>query len=226
VSRELKGWARSRPLRVAFLIEDGEHAGLALDGIFADCYDRWGGRFSLIAPCFNSRIAPSYWAWLEAYDPDVVYSYVPLSSTDVLEIHERLSPAQYVFMSWGANRGSMCSVSNRPTGSRLSLRYPQSLGLRVIVPQPARARPSRSSTAGTRKSLRASSQDSFGTYYVSRASGIYRRTPRLLLLCSRLFSPETQADRRYGVPRDLNAIPSELAAFKEFAEGRAYKASH
>ncbi len=36
-----------------------------------------------------------------------------------------------------------------------------------------------------------------------------------------IVSPETQADRRYGVPRDLNAIPSELAAFKEFAEGRA-----
>ena len=35
--RELKGWARPRPLRVAFLLEDNEHADLALDGVFADC---------------------------------------------------------------------------------------------------------------------------------------------------------------------------------------------
>src|SRR5712691_11036011 len=95
--RELKGWARPRPLRVAFLIEEGEHASLALDGIFADCYSRWGGRFSLIAPCRNGRIAPSYWPWLEAYDPDIVYSYVPLTRADVLEVHERLSPAEYTF---------------------------------------------------------------------------------------------------------------------------------
>jgi hypothetical protein len=95
--RELKGWARPRPLRVAFLVEDGEHANLVLDGIFADCYDRWGGRFSLIAPCLDGRIAPSYWPWLEAYDPDIVYSYVSLSRADILEVHERLSPARYAF---------------------------------------------------------------------------------------------------------------------------------
>ena len=87
--RELKGWARPRPLRVAFLIEDGEHSSLALDGIFADCYSRWGGRFSLIAPCVNGRIAPSYWPWLEAYDPDIVYSYVPLTKADVQAFREK-----------------------------------------------------------------------------------------------------------------------------------------
>jgi hypothetical protein len=95
MARELQAWNRSRPLRVAFLVEDGQHAHLALDGIFADCYGRWGGRFSLIAPCINERIAPNYWPWLEAYDPDIVYSYVSLSPADVLEIHERLCPSQY-----------------------------------------------------------------------------------------------------------------------------------
>src|SRR5260370_32867382 len=101
MARELKGWARPRPLRVAFLVEDGEQAALALDGIFADCYDRWGGRFSLIVPCFNGQIVSSYWPWLEAYDPDIVYSYVPLSRTDVLQIHERLYPSQYTFHELG-----------------------------------------------------------------------------------------------------------------------------
>lgn len=97
MSLELKGWARPRPLRIAFLLEDGEHADLTLDGIFADCYDRWGGRFSLIVPCINGRIASGYWPWLETYDPDIVYSYVPLSKADILEVHERLSPSQYMF---------------------------------------------------------------------------------------------------------------------------------
>ena len=50
MSREFKGWARPRPLRVAFLVEEVGNASLILDGIFADYYDRWGGRFSLIAP--------------------------------------------------------------------------------------------------------------------------------------------------------------------------------
>src|SRR5260370_38532800 len=94
--RELKGWSRSRPLRVAFLVQDGDHANLTLDGIFADCYDRWGGRFSLIAPCVDGRIISSYWPWLETFDPDIVYSYVPLEKTDVLELHERLSLAEYI----------------------------------------------------------------------------------------------------------------------------------
>jgi hypothetical protein len=48
-------------------------------------------------PCFQGRITPSYWPWLEAYDPDIVYSYVPLTRTGVLEVHERLSPAEYTF---------------------------------------------------------------------------------------------------------------------------------
>jgi hypothetical protein len=94
---ELGGWCRARPPRVAFLIEDCERADIALDGIFADCYARWGGRFSLIVPCSEGRVAGSHWPWLEAFDPDIIYSYVPLSQADVLEIHERLFPSKYFF---------------------------------------------------------------------------------------------------------------------------------
>ena len=94
---DLTGSARPRPIRVAFLVEDGDHSDLILDGIFADCYSRWGGRFSLIAPCVGGRVSPTYWPWLEAFDPDVVYSFVPLSRKDVLELHERLYPGRYIF---------------------------------------------------------------------------------------------------------------------------------
>src|SRR5271166_1841693 len=94
---DLTGSARPRPIRIAFLVEDGDHSDLVLDGIFADCYSRWGGRFSLIAPCVGGRISPVYWPWLEAFDPDLVYSFVPLSRQDVLEVHERLYPGRYIF---------------------------------------------------------------------------------------------------------------------------------
>lgn len=66
---ERKGWSRSRPLRVAFLVQEGEHANLALDGIIADCYNRWGGRFSLIVPCANGQITPIA-HWLQAMKND------------------------------------------------------------------------------------------------------------------------------------------------------------
>ncbi len=101
MSRQLKGWVRSRPLRVAFLVQDGEHASTMLDGIFADCYSRWGGRFSLVVPCQGGKIPAAYWPWLETYDPDIVYSYIRLSDDDVLDLHERLSPADYMFHEMG-----------------------------------------------------------------------------------------------------------------------------
>jgi hypothetical protein len=221
VARELKGWARPRPLRVAFLIEDGEHPSLALDGVFADCYNRWGGRFSLIAPCLNGRIAPSYWPWLEAYDPDIVYSYLPLSRADVLEVHERLCPAQYAFHELGREPrldpyGFKPSYGFSPLSSlsaifRLARYTPAgSEGASVkIIDSWHTERPSRFLT------------DNFGTYHLSRGGGIYPSDAAAAASLLTIVTPEIQADRRYGVPRDLNAIPNEMAAFTEFVNGRA-----
>jgi hypothetical protein len=70
---ELSGWTRSRPARIAFLIEEDDHSASALDGIFADCCGRWGGRFSLIVPCEDRKISSGYWPWLERFGPDIVY---------------------------------------------------------------------------------------------------------------------------------------------------------
>lgn len=211
MTRDLKGWARPRPLRVAFLIEDGEHANLALDGIVADCYNRWGGRFSLIAPCLNGRIASSYWPWLEAYDPDIVYSYVPLSRPDVLEVHERLSPAQYAFHEREPKLGALdfkpsydgfAPLSSLSVIFRLARHSPAAV--KIIDSWPTE-RPSRFLT------------DNFGTYFQSRASSIYPpdAAPAANLLT--IVSPEI--DQRL-VPTDRAVIPTEMTAFSEFAEGR------
>ena len=64
-----------------------------LDAIFSDCYGRWGGRFNLIAPCENGEVRPAYLPWLEAYDPDIIYSYVDLSENALRLLHERLCPS-------------------------------------------------------------------------------------------------------------------------------------
>jgi len=58
-STELVGWSATKPIRVAFLVEPSEHSALVLDGIFADCYSRWGGRFSLVVPCLNGSVSIS-----------------------------------------------------------------------------------------------------------------------------------------------------------------------
>src|ERR1700730_12193900 len=222
MSRELNGWARPRPLRVAFLIEDGEHASLALDGVFADCYSRWGGRFSLIAPCLNGHIAPSYWPWLETYHPYIGYSYVPLSRADVLDVHERLSPAKYAFHKQGREPrldvfGFKPSYEFSPLHSLSTIfklaRYTPAAGNGA----PVKIIDSWWNTERTSRFL----TDNFGTYHLSRGSRIYPpdAAPAACLLT--IVSPEMQADRRYGVPRDLNTIPSEMAGFREFADRRA-----
>jgi len=91
------GSGKVRPIRVAFFVEAFEDAAPMLDAIFADCHSRWGGRFSLIVPCAAGQIVAGYWPWLEAFDPDIIYAYVKLDDNEILEIHERVAPADYVF---------------------------------------------------------------------------------------------------------------------------------
>ena len=67
----LKTYHRSRPVRVAFLVEEHADYAAMLDAIFADCHSRWGGRFNLVIPCENSEPIFGYEKWLYAYDPDV-----------------------------------------------------------------------------------------------------------------------------------------------------------
>lgn len=221
MTRELKGWARPRPLRIAFLVEDGIHADLILDGIFADCYDRWGGRFSLIVPCMNGRIATNYWPWLEAYDPDIVYSYVPLCKTDVLEVHERLSPSQYTFHKVGHEPrlhvfgykpsyrfSPLSSLSTIFKQARYSPRSDEGAPIRIIdswhTEQPTRFL-----------------TDNLGIYHHSHGGGIYPRDAATAASLLTIVSPDKMADRRFGVPPDLNTISDEIAALREFTEKRA-----
>ena len=67
-----------------------------LDSVFAECFGRWGGRFSLIVPCEGEEIRPAYLPWLEAFDADIIYSYVDLPELVVKWLRERLGAAFFL----------------------------------------------------------------------------------------------------------------------------------
>ena len=67
--------------------------------------------------------------------------------------------------------------------------------------------------------------DNFGTYHLCRGGGIYPADAATSASLLTIVSPEKQADRRYGVPPNLDAVPSEMAAFKRFSERGAISLS-
>lgn len=217
---ELEGWEKIRPVRVAFLVEPGEHAALVLDGVFADCYSRWGGRFSLIVPCANGRIVDDYWPWLATFDPDIVYSYVDLVAHAVLEIHERLVPADYIRHRLGDSprldvfgfrpQYHFAALSSLSTVFRVGRHSPSANGPKIkIVDSWHTERPTRFLT------------DNLGTYHTSTATGMYPNDARSTAGLLTIVSEEYFHDRKYGVPRDLNRVATERLALAEFAARRA-----
>ncbi|MFG1420514.1 hypothetical protein [Roseixanthobacter liquoris] len=221
MARELRGWARPRPIRIAFLIQEGEYAAVTLDAIFADCYSRWGGRFSLVVPCIDGRISQVYWPWLETFDPDLIYSYVSLSREDIIELHERLCPAKYTFHGTGGDH------PDDPSSYRPSYESKPLSSLSTIF-RSARYTRVRGEGAAVQiidswhtESATRFLTDNFGTYRSSQGSGMFPSDATGIASLLTIVSPEAQADRHQGVPRDLNAIPNEMAAFVAFAEGQA-----
>lgn len=65
--------AIARPVRVAFVIEDGDGVHPWLDAAFSESFGRHGGRQSLVIPVVNDDIPGRYMEWLKVFDPDIVY---------------------------------------------------------------------------------------------------------------------------------------------------------
>jgi len=100
-----KCYGTARPLRVAYLVDLTTTNDQLLDAIFAECYGRWGGRRTLIAPATADGIDLRYDRWLYFYDADIVYSYVHLSDAAVAGIHERYGPAHLKYHGGAIRRG-------------------------------------------------------------------------------------------------------------------------
>lgn len=219
LGEELAGRVRTRPQRIAFLVEPNEHADLMLDGIFADCYSRWGGRFSLIVPCADGQLVNDYWQWLESFDPDIVYSYVNLAAGAVLEVHERLVPADYILHRLGDKprldlHGFRpqypAALSSLSTVFRLARHSPLAVGPKIkIIDSWHTEKPSRFLT------------DNFGTYHTSAATGMYPNDARSTAGLLTIVSEDYLRKREFGVPRDLDRVASEGMAFVEFVGKRA-----
>jgi hypothetical protein len=88
-----RAYARPRPLRVAYLVEECADWRTIFDEIVAEAYGRWGGRFTLVVPCEGGIVRPAYMPWLRHFDADIVYSYVDLADLVVAQLHELASPA-------------------------------------------------------------------------------------------------------------------------------------
>lgn len=217
---ELSGWEKVRPVQIAFLVEASEHNDVILDAIFADSYSRWGGRFSLIVPCANKRVVDEYWPWLETHDPDIVYSYVDLQPEAILDIHERLVPADYINHNIDGGRNTdawafrpkydFAMLSSMSTIFRLARHSPIAEGKKVkIIDSWHTETPSRLLT------------DNLGTYRTSAATGMYPNDAMATAGLLTIVSNEYVDDRKFGIPRDLDRIPSEYRAFSEFLNRRA-----
>lgn len=213
----MKGWSRSRPIRIAFLVENNQHSAAVLDAVFADCYNRWGGRFSLVIPCVEGKIPSPYWHWLDAYDADVIYSYVSLERQNVLDLHERLSPATYI------QHRSYRDRPDDPLTYRPEYHFEPLSSLSTIFRSARHASGAPIKLIDSWYSEEPSRflTDNFGTYHTSRASGIYPSDAKGAASLLTIVAPDIRADRRRAVPRELDAIDSESDAFTAFAEGRA-----
>lgn len=218
--RELIGWEKVRPARVAFFVDKSKNADLVLDAIFADSYGRWGGRFSLIVPCNEGRIMDDYWPWLDAFDPDIVYSYVEQDSGAVLEIHERLAPGDYIRHATVTRaqpdagdfrpRYDQALLSSMSTVFRLARHSPLGQGPKVKVID----------SWHTEKASRLL-MDNLGICRASGASGIYPNDAQGVAGLLTIVADESFHERRNAVPQTLDRIPHEYQAFKQFANGTA-----
>lgn len=213
------GNQRLRPIRIAFLVDPAPNSDLVLDGVFANCYSRWGGRFSLIVPCQEGEIVPAYWPWLLRFDPDVVYSYVRLGDAAVLEIHERIAPADYVLHRevkddnpppsafWP--RISFTALSSMSTIFRLARHSPVADGPKVkVIDAWSTEEPSRFLT------------DNLGTYGGSLESRMYPNDAKSVSRLLTIVSDENFKNRRLGVPKDLERVSNENSALREFISAK------
>jgi hypothetical protein len=64
-----------------------------LTSIFAECYSRWGGRDTLLVEIDEGTMNEGYASRIQWFDPDLIYSFVPLDIPLLCELERRTMPA-------------------------------------------------------------------------------------------------------------------------------------
>jgi hypothetical protein len=73
-----RAYVTPRPLRVAYLVPHAPSHAL-LDVIFDESMSRWGGRRTAVLKTDGASIGDHDWRFLDLWDADLIYSYVPLT---------------------------------------------------------------------------------------------------------------------------------------------------
>jgi hypothetical protein len=84
--------SRARPYRLAFIVDPGSCPAELLDTLFETNYGLWGGRFNPIIPIRNGEIDEAFWSLLRYVDPDLVYTYTPLTQDTIERIDREIVP--------------------------------------------------------------------------------------------------------------------------------------
>ncbi len=84
--------SRARPYRLAFLVDPEACPPELLDSLFEANYGLWGGRFNPIIPVCKGEIDEAFWSLLRYVDPDLVYTYTPLTQTTIDRIDQEIVP--------------------------------------------------------------------------------------------------------------------------------------
>jgi len=75
--RPRRAYLTPRPLRAAYLVPtDVDH--VLLNVLFDEAMSRWGGRRTPIIKTDGASVGDGHWKLLNLWDPDIVYSYIPL----------------------------------------------------------------------------------------------------------------------------------------------------
>ncbi len=107
-------YVNKRPLRTAFFVGENSDTFNDLDRVFEYCREKWGGRYNPVILTDGQSLSPLFWKILEDYDPDTIFTFVPISPDLLGDIARKLAPLHIEQIS---------DYEKQNPNSRLHLRY-------------------------------------------------------------------------------------------------------
>ncbi len=112
-----------RPVQVVYVLEKGAGDEVWLDEIFAKCFQRDGGRNTLVVPVVNGEIASKYLNWIREIDPDEIVLAVNDPTTVALVISPFVADVKMTKCERNTNSASFRPHGNCKTSALTSLSW-------------------------------------------------------------------------------------------------------